>query len=485
MPSDAPAFETEREAAIAIAKGEAPSPSQYQNCWLYAIRISGTGVSYRVGLKEYVWRSPDVFLADEFVDRCNGLPVVLVHPEKSLLNDEEYANRNIGSVIYPYRQGDEVWGIARMFSDDAVAAMRSGELSTSPGVRFDNSELGTLQLDEDALTVEGNPSLVDHIAIVPAGVWDKGGPPSGIRNDDAMPSKSPAQHRLMEAAAHTPGGYDGVPQSVGKEFVNADKHDAEAEPRKDADMAEEKKEEGAERKDGSQALMDKLDALCSRMDKIDALSERMDAWEKERKDASEEKKEEEKEESKEDKKDSEEDEKKAQEEDKERDAKDAAMQAANDELRKQIAAMQARFDALTAPPSYEDMDKLAAAQNRADGLLQQLGERPERAMAGESSMSYRKRILAKLLKHSPKLKDIALDGLTGASFDTIEDTVYADAQEAARRPGSQSAGRLIPVVTRENGRDITRYYGNPNVWRHQFEAPAISCSMLRPMGGIN
>ena len=39
-----------------------------------------------------------------------------------------------------------------------------------------------------------------------------------------MPSKSPAQKRLMQAAAHTKGGYGGVPQSVGKEFVEADKH---------------------------------------------------------------------------------------------------------------------------------------------------------------------------------------------------------------------------------------------------------------------
>ena len=38
-----------------------------------------------------------------------------------------------------------------------------------------------------------------------------------------MPSKSPAQHRLMEAAAHTKGGYGGVPQKVGKEFSKADK----------------------------------------------------------------------------------------------------------------------------------------------------------------------------------------------------------------------------------------------------------------------
>lgn len=38
-----------------------------------------------------------------------------------------------------------------------------------------------------------------------------------------MPSKSPAQARLMAAAAHSKGGYDGVPQSVGEEFNDADK----------------------------------------------------------------------------------------------------------------------------------------------------------------------------------------------------------------------------------------------------------------------
>lgn len=37
-----------------------------------------------------------------------------------------------------------------------------------------------------------------------------------------MPSKSPAQHRLMEAAAHTPGGVAGVSQEVGREFSSAD-----------------------------------------------------------------------------------------------------------------------------------------------------------------------------------------------------------------------------------------------------------------------
>ena len=37
-----------------------------------------------------------------------------------------------------------------------------------------------------------------------------------------MPSKSPEQEKLMRAAAHTPGGFGGVPRKVGKEFEAAD-----------------------------------------------------------------------------------------------------------------------------------------------------------------------------------------------------------------------------------------------------------------------
>lgn len=38
-----------------------------------------------------------------------------------------------------------------------------------------------------------------------------------------MPSKSSSQARLMAAAAHSKGGYDGVSQKVSKEFNQADK----------------------------------------------------------------------------------------------------------------------------------------------------------------------------------------------------------------------------------------------------------------------
>ena len=39
-----------------------------------------------------------------------------------------------------------------------------------------------------------------------------------------MPTKSPAQHRLMEGVAHNPAFAKkvGIPQSVGKEFVSKD-----------------------------------------------------------------------------------------------------------------------------------------------------------------------------------------------------------------------------------------------------------------------
>lgn len=38
-----------------------------------------------------------------------------------------------------------------------------------------------------------------------------------------MPSTTPAQKKLMAISANTPGGYGGVPQSVGQEFHSKDR----------------------------------------------------------------------------------------------------------------------------------------------------------------------------------------------------------------------------------------------------------------------
>ena len=49
-----------------------------------------------------------------------------------------------------------------------------------------------------------------------------------------MPIESKAQERLMEAAAHTKGGFAGVPEKVGKEFVEAGPAKAKLPERKKA-----------------------------------------------------------------------------------------------------------------------------------------------------------------------------------------------------------------------------------------------------------
>lgn len=60
-----------------------------------------------------------------------------------------------------------------------------------------------------------------------------------------MPSKSASQHRLMEAAAHTRGGFGGVPQSVGKEFAAADKQKfAGSSPKSAAEHMEKRRKQG-------------------------------------------------------------------------------------------------------------------------------------------------------------------------------------------------------------------------------------------------
>lgn len=177
--------------ARAMAAGRLASPQRYENVWLFAIRITGTGVSYRHARKEFVWRDPSIYINDEFLARCNGLSVIWEHPEKSLLNDKEFDDRIIGSVMLPYLRADkpdEVWGIAKVYDEEAAREMRENQMSTSPAVNFaDPTENDRIRLEDGkVMLIEGKPSLLDHIAICPAGVWDKGGDPTGVESVEAL-----------------------------------------------------------------------------------------------------------------------------------------------------------------------------------------------------------------------------------------------------------------------------------------------------------
>lgn len=200
--------------ARAMAAGQLASPQRYENVWLFAIRITGTGVSYRHNRKEFVWRDPAIYLNDEFLARCNGLDVIWEHPEKALLNHDEFHDRKVGSVFLPYLRADkpdEVWAIAKIRDDDAAKEMLEGVLSTSPCVNFaDPTENDRIQLEDGRIMlIEGKPSLLDHIAICARGVWDKGGEPTGVESVTVLAdaenvviiSREPASFNILRAHA--------------------------------------------------------------------------------------------------------------------------------------------------------------------------------------------------------------------------------------------------------------------------------------------
>ena len=178
---------TETDVAKLMSQGILASPQMYANIGLFAIRITGTGLAYRSSIQENVWRDPSLYLNEQFLERCNGLTVIMDHPETQVLTTEEFKNRAVGSIMLPYIQGDEVWGIAKIYDKDAIDEICEGEISTSPAVVFDQTA-GNITLtteNGEPLLIEGVPFLLDHIAIVTKargskGVWDKGGDAAGV-----------------------------------------------------------------------------------------------------------------------------------------------------------------------------------------------------------------------------------------------------------------------------------------------------------------
>jgi 8-oxo-dGTP pyrophosphatase MutT (NUDIX family) len=174
----------------AIVTGELTSPQRYKNLLLIAIRITGTGAAYRTTGDEFVWRDPSIYMNDEFLQRCNGLFVILNHPpDKPTLDTDQFRKRIVGSVFLPFLKPEinEVWGVAKIADMDIAELLENEPVSTSPGVLFLKSELRRELATEDGKTIviEGEPCLLDHIALCPYGVWDKGGDPAGVDSIEA------------------------------------------------------------------------------------------------------------------------------------------------------------------------------------------------------------------------------------------------------------------------------------------------------------
>jgi 8-oxo-dGTP pyrophosphatase MutT (NUDIX family) len=189
----------ELDVAKAMVAGELTSPQTYENLMLVAIRITGTGGSYRPAHDEYVWRDPSLYMTPQFLERCNGLPVIFRHPKKTLLNTEEFRDRIVGTVFVPFmKPPDEVWAIAKIIDMKAAELLKNYEMSTSPAVLCLGKKIPTE--DGKKLIIESKPYLLDHIALlIPetdadgkvindgVGVWDVGEGLSGVASVDAQP----------------------------------------------------------------------------------------------------------------------------------------------------------------------------------------------------------------------------------------------------------------------------------------------------------
>jgi 8-oxo-dGTP pyrophosphatase MutT (NUDIX family) len=448
----------ELDVARAIASGQLASPQKFKNVWLFAIRITGTGASYRVALKEFVWRDPALYMTEEFCARCNGLPVIWEHPKKTgTLDSKEFSDRVVGGVMLPYlmQEKQEVWGIARIYDEAAAQEMIENDLSTSPAVVLKDPGGGkSLSLDDGSkLLIESDASLLDHVAICSLGVWDKGGEPTGVRSD-------------------------GVSSMTEEEKAAAEKKERDDKARKDAAEKEKadaavkaKADEEAKAKADSETIdkvLKGIDSLCTGMADVGKRMDAFEAREKERTDAA--KRDsmsaEEREKADKVKKDAD-DKEKAEAKDRDdkarKDAAEKEEKERDDAAKADAAALKTRFDALEAlakPRADEDEKALADAQARADSVYHAWGEQAPRFLAGESLNAYTLRLVRKFQSHSPDWKEKDLSKLDSAVLAIAEGQIFKSAVIAAERAVDVPAGQLRQIrKPDDSGRMISTFRG--------------------------
>lgn len=491
--------------ARAMSAGQLSSPQQYDNMWLFALRITGTGAAYRASIKEFVYRDPDLYLNDEFLARCNGLSVIWEHPEKvAKLNSEEYARRAVGSVLLPYIQGNEVWGIAKIYDDDAIDIMRREVMSTSPAVVFgktSDNKFVTLESGQK-LFVEGKPTLLDHLAICEQGVWDKGGEPLGVSSTIRGDSNVAETEKEREDRARNDAdagrkldkllsGLDSIKTRMDafedkerkdgeeREKDRGDRARADRQVQIDAENAEWRAEdpaacarEDAEEEANKKELIEKGEPEESAVDK--ARADRRTRRDAVRKDAA-----------------------RRDAEDREaaeaRDRKDKALKdggedpdAMADAARKdsgkvilttaEFQAMKARLDLIEknvpALISNADREEFSSEQARADTAYALHGIQAPPPMAGEMIKSYRVRLARAMQKYSKAWKEIDLSSLGADALTIGAGQIYADSMAAGARADDVPDGqyRAVSRIDPTTGMRSVEFFGKSTIFR-RFTAP--------------
>lgn len=400
----------ETDVAALIADGTLSSPQYFYNMWMFAIRVTGTGVTWRSADQEMTFRNPDDYLTPEFLQRVAGVPLIWLHPEKRTLDSNEFSKRVIGTLTNAWvADKGEVWAVARVYDAEAAEIMATRQLSTSPTVKF--SEVAkSIIVDGQPLLVEPSPELLDHVAICEQGVWDKLLNPTGVKSD-SIPKEAENMDKEELVAL--------INQTLDARMAKADSEAADLKAKADAEEAAKKEKADAEDKEAEEAKA-KADA------EEKAAKEKADAEAKEKADAEE--------------------------------AEKMAKEKVDSQLLQEIAELRSR---IPTELSDEERNEVAEAQVKADSVFSSFGKRAPISLSGEKPMAYRRRLMIQLQEHSPDYKSVDLSAIADSQLlSTAEKHIYADAQKAASL--SVGPGQLREIKRADaTGRQISTFEGDP------------------------
>ncbi|EJZ8383010.1 NUDIX hydrolase [Klebsiella oxytoca] len=409
----------ETDVAALIADGTLSSPQYFYNMWMFAIRVTGTGVTWRSADQEMTFRNPDDYLTPEFLQRVAGVPLIWLHPEKRTLDSDEFSKRVIGTLTNAWvADKGEVWAVARVYDAEAAEIMATRQLSTSPTVKF--SEVAqSIIVDGQPLLVEPSPELLDHVAICEQGVWDKLLNPTGVKSD-SIPKEAENMDKEELVAL--------INQTLDARMAKADSEAADLKAKADAEEAAKKEKADAEAKEAEEAKA-KADA-----EEKDA-KEKADAEAKEKADAEE--------------------------------AEKMAKEKADSQILQEIAELRSR---IPTELSDEERNEVAEAQVKADSVFSSFGKRAPIPLSGEKPMAYRRRLMIQLQEHSPDYKAVDLSAIADSQLlSTAEKHIYADAQKAASL--SVGPGMLREIKRADaTGRQISTFEGDPAVTWAPFQS---------------
>ncbi|TRL59277.1 NUDIX hydrolase [Citrobacter youngae] len=401
----------ETEVAALIADGTLSSPQFFINMRMFAIRVTGTGVTWRSADQQMAFRNPDDYLTPEFLQRVAGVPLIWLHPEKNKLDSDEFAKRVIGTLTNSWvADNGEVWAIARVYDAEAAEIMATRQLSTSPTVTYSEAQDSIIKIDGQPLLVEGSPVLLDHVAICEQGVWDKLLAPTGVKSD-SIPNEAEKmdEEKFVEL----------FNKCMDARMAKADSEAADLKAKADAEEAAKKEKADAEAKEAEEAKA-KADA------EEKAAKEKADAEAKEKADAEE--------------------------------AERMAKEKADSQLRQEIADLRSR---IPTELSDEERNEVADAQVKADSVFSCFGKRAPVPLSGEKPLAYRRRLMIQLQEHSPDFKSVDLSSIADSALLSVaEKTIYADAQKSASL--SVGPGMLREIKRADaTGRQISTFEGDP------------------------